>query len=662
MAVRQLPMLVAWVRFPPPAPKLKQGVKLMYRFIRYFLKFLLALSLVGTLSLIGLITLVDPNQFKAVIEKRLSQATGQILSIQGPLSWHLTPTLSLQAEDLCLKRSSTDLYSEQKTATTLTLQKIRFVPKLWSMLSQKPSVNIQLDGLALNLRQSLSMHSLLDNIQAIGLFQIIEKVLPFWILPEEISLKNATLHWQDAITHQERQFKNISLLAEKIPSALIGNHAQLNVHFTVQDTSSEHTGDVSFKARWAFNAKAQQLDIQDLACHTNFPDLPFQTLLGTFQIHRLQNVPIIAGSFEIPNLNLQYALSNFHLPADTVSAKHINLKGTFAYQTPTLAVTAFNVALENEGHVSGSFKTELWPKTLKMLNLKGSFVGKNLRIGTLPIPNIQTTLQANHGLFIFDQIKAQLANSNHQGKIEVNLQNDLPYLTIADEMDSFEINELLARLHLKDKIYGNLKAKLNLTTQGNSPEAWLEHLSGKAYVHLREGRVRGIDLSPLLRHAQSTLVMLKDTLSKRNSTNVGAILTAELGEWRLQAMHVDLLVTPFRHLETNITFDNGRAYTADFKLTHPEYTVNGHGMVDLMQKNVEYQALALLTHPKQHASEVFSLFLKETPLGIQIKGPFNNLSIQPNLAHYADGAINLVNKAPAEPAAAHTLEKLFGFP
>jgi hypothetical protein len=620
----------------------------MFKLIQYSLKIFIALFLLGSLSVIGIITLVDPNQFKNVIQTRISEASGQLLTINGPLSWHVTPALSLEAHDL--------------STPTVTLKKLRFALRLWSIFSGKLLVNIHLEGLNANLSRSIGEHSPLDSIQKMPLFHTTQKAFLFWILPHDITVENATLHWKDAVNNQDLRFKNINVLAKKVSLGAIGINAPLSIAFELEDANFDHTGNFSFKAAWAFNHKAQQLDIQDLECNTNFPALPFNTALATLHIHRLQHTPVIEGSFHIPNLSLQQGLANFNFPFYFLSTKTVDLTGTFNYQAPTLAVTSFHLALENEASVTGSFNAQLPVHTLKALNLIGSFAGKNLRLGTLPIPEIKTTLQAKEGLFIFNHLKAQLASSHHQGKIQIDIRDDLPKLAISAQMDSFEINELLARLGTKDKLYGNIKATVNLTTQGNSPDAWLQHLSGKAYVHLTDGRVRGMDLSPLLRHAQSTIVMLKDTLSQRNSANVGAILTAELGEWRLQAMNADLLVTPFRHLETNITFDKGRAYTADFKLTHPEYTVNGHGMVDLIQKNVESQALALLTHAKQHPSESLSLFLKETPVAIQIKGPFDNLAVQPNLAHYADGAINLVHKAPTEKAADHTLEKLFGFP
>lgn len=629
----------------------------MFKLLRYFLKSLVALFLVAVVSVVGVVTLVDPNQFKSIIQKRISEATGQMLSIQGGLSWHLTPSLSIEARDLALETSA--MISENH----FTVKKIRLAPKLWSILSGKPLVNIQVEGLNAHFSQTIAGNSLLDNIQNMPLFHTAKKSTAFWILPYDITIENATLHWQDAITHEDIHFKNIRLLAQKVSLGAVGIQAPLDLQFEIEDANTDHTGTFSLKAAWAFNHLRQQFDIQNLVCHTNFPRLPFNTLLANLHIQRSPSMPVIEGSVHVPDLDLQAGFSNFNLPFYSISAKAADLKGHFSYQKPMLSVTSFNLAFDNEASISGFFKTDIHAKTLKSLNLSGNFTAKNLRIGTLPIPEVKTMLQAKEGIFIFDQVKAQLASSHHQGRMQVDIRNDVPEFVISDELHSFEINEVLARLDLKDKLYGSIKANVNLTTQGSTPDAWLQHLSGKAYLHLTDGRLRGIDLSPLLRHAQSTLVMLKDTLSKRNTVNIGAILTAELGEWRLQAMNVDLLVTPFRHLETNITFDKGRAYTSDFKLIHPEYTVNAHGMVDLTQRHIESQALALLTHPKSHPSEAFSAFLKETPLAIQLKGPLDNVTIQPNLTHYADGAINLVHKTPAEKTNdSHSLEKLFGFP
>lgn len=620
----------------------------MVKMFKYSLKIFAALCLVGIVFMIGVVTVVDPNRFKTMIQKQMTEATGQTLAINGPLSWHILPTLSLEVRDLAIN--------------TITLKTARFEPRLWSLLTGKLLIDIHMQGLNAHLNQSNKEHSFFESIQKMPIFQAKLNPFSFKMLPYNITLENATIHWKALATNQDLELKNIKLSAKKISVGAVGLHTPLAIDFDLEDATQDLSGHFSVNADWAYNHKTQQLDVQNLAFNTNYSDIPFNALLGSLQVQKLHHNPLIEGDFHIPNLGLQYALSHFDLPVYPVSARNADLTGKFRFQFPSLEVTSFNLVLENEGDLTGNFKANLQGKTLKTLSMVGSFEGKNLRLGTLPVPEIKLSLQAKDGIFIFDQIKAQLASSHHQAKMQIDLRSHMPQFTISDQMDSFEINELLGRLGEKDKIYGNIQAKINLTTQGNTLETCLQYLSGKAYVHLTDGRLRGIDLSPLLRHAQSTVVMLKDALSKRNSVNVGAILTAELGEWRLQAMNVDLLVTPFRHLETNITFDNGRAYTSDFKLTHPEYTVNGHGVVDLIQKNVEYQALALLTHAKQVPSEQLSLFLKETPLAILIKGPFDSLAIQPNLAHYADGAINLVHKESTEKATDHTLEKLFGFP
>ena len=223
----------------------------------------------------------------------------------------------------------------------------------------------------------------------------------------------------------------------------------------------------------------------------------------------------------------------------------------------------------------------------------------------------------------------------------------------------------------KDKIYGKFHANTQLTTQGKTLEDCFRNVAGLAQVTLIDGKIQGIDLNPLLKHAQSTVTMLSDTISKKQPINIGAVLTAELGEWKQQAVNYQQLSTPFRMIETTLNIENGKLQTSNFKLTHPEYTVNGQGTLDLLHKNIEYQASALLNRSAPENAPYLAIFLKDTPLAIKLNGPFNNLSVRPELGHYAEGALRLLKpepepmqKIPAEPTpnTEHTLEKLFGYP
>src|SRR5689334_17237315 len=112
---------------------------MMVKMLKYSLKIFAALCLVGIVFMIGVVTVVDPNRFKTMIQKLMTEATGQSLAINGPLSWHILPALSLEVRDLAIN--------------TVTLKTARFEPRLWSLLTGKLLIDIHMKGLNANLNQ-----------------------------------------------------------------------------------------------------------------------------------------------------------------------------------------------------------------------------------------------------------------------------------------------------------------------------------------------------------------------------------------------------------------------------------------------------------------------------------------------------------------------------
>jgi len=94
-----------------------------------FFQWMLGVSLIGLLTLIGIITLVDPNQFKSALSTYLQEKTGKKVVFQGPLLWQLDPFPSITAYDV-----STEITD---SASILMIQTIRLQPKLSSLFSKQ---------------------------------------------------------------------------------------------------------------------------------------------------------------------------------------------------------------------------------------------------------------------------------------------------------------------------------------------------------------------------------------------------------------------------------------------------------------------------------------------------------------------------------------------
>ncbi len=608
----------------------------------------------GLISIIGIITLVDPNHFKDYIRKQIALSTGRTLTINGPIYWYLDPGLSLEVYDLSLGNAPT--FSNE----FFTIKKARFEANLWTILSGKLFVDVQLQGLHVNLSRNIAGFSNWEDLQEI----ILEKKNPkkSFLLPYSLSIEDASLYWQDAPTNRQFKITRLNLIAKKLPIGIAGFAIPITSNFHLEDPTHDHVGNLSLNAEWCYNDKKQQLAIQNLKFTANLQDFRPLILTGELHVQDLKDTPFIQGKFQAQNIDLPQWLTEFNLPFYPIISPTADLKTAFNYRAPWLEVTSFVLSLENKSSLEASFKTDLQSKMFRTLNINGFFHGKKLRIGGLPITEIKTSLDAKDGIFNFEEINAQLANSQHQAKLKVDLRNPIPKFQISDQIYSPDVNEMLSLIGEKDKITGKIQATTSFTTQGSTLQECIHNLFGNAYITLMDGKIRGIELPPLLQHIQTTIVMLTDTISKRQPINVAAVLTAELGEWKQQAINYQQLTSPFHTIETSISIEDGKLHTSDFKLTHPDYTVNGQGTLDFINKNAEYQALALLVQTPQASNQPLLAFLKKTPLSIQIHGPFSNLSVRPNLAHYAEGAIKLVQKEHFEKNHDNTLERLFGFP
>ena len=631
--------------------KRDQGAQ-VFETLKQLCKIFLAFVMAGVISIIGLITLVDPNQFKDYIRKQIALSTGRTLTINGPIYWYLDPGLSIEIYDLSLGNAP------NFSSEFFTVKKARFETKLWTLLSGKIFVDVHLQGLQLNLTRNIAGVSNWADLQQIFLEKKSSKK-PF-VLPYSVTLEDASLNWHDASLDRQIKISQFNLVAKKLPVAIAGFPIPITSKFYLEDPSQNHVGNLALNAEWCFNEK-QQLAIQNLKLTANLQDFRPLVLTGELAIQDFKNTPLIQGKFQGANIDLSQWLTEFNLPLYPLMSPNAELKTAFNYRAPSLEVTSLLLSLENKGSLEASFKTDLRNKMFRTLTINGSFHGKKLRVAGLPITEISSTVEAKDGLFNFEDFNIQFANSQHQGKLKVDLRNPIPKFQISDQLYSPDINELLALIGEKDKITGKIQANASFTTQGSNFKECLQNLFGNAYITLIDGKVRGIELPPLLQHMQTTVVMLTDTLAKKQPINVAAVLTAELGEWKQQAINYQQLTSPFHTIEAHISVEDGKMHTSDFKLMHSDYTVNGQGTFDFVNKNAEYQALALLAQAPSLSSQSLLAFLKKTPLSIQIQGPFNNLSVRPNLAHYAESAIKLVQKPHTENSNDNTLEKLFGF-
>jgi len=109
-------------------------------FLKRLFQILISLMLVAILGMAGIALFVDPNDYKSMIEQKISEQTGRHLTIKGPITWKWSPILSLHLEEVQL-----DNLPPQKDK--LFSAKAMQVEMNWeSVVTQKIALHLNLKG------------------------------------------------------------------------------------------------------------------------------------------------------------------------------------------------------------------------------------------------------------------------------------------------------------------------------------------------------------------------------------------------------------------------------------------------------------------------------------------------------------------------------------
>ncbi len=574
------------------------------------LRALLGISLIVVLTMLGITTFVNPNQLKTTLEQTVLAETGHILTIKDSVRLNFTPFLTFTAKDITLsKPSSGDIQQD-----LLTIQEAKIQPDFWPLLIGKFFVTLNLQGLNINLEQKVSGKTNWSDIQ--------EKIENYFLTQKNLNNKvivglkinNGKIHLIDLKNGEETTLSKITVSLKNIHLAHLGKTIPLKIYFE-PEKNNLNLKSIELAANWKFDEQLKKLDIQNLQL-TAKPETGESFILsGNFKIEELGLTPSLHGKI------------------------NIGKKGT----------------------LETNLKWDV-TKDIQTLAMQGSVVGKNISLGNFLLNEIQLPIQGKAGVIDCNPIDFQILSSRQQAMLQIDLTKNKPKISFSAEGEEFEMNDFLTLWDAKGMIEGRAQLKTSLITQGTTLEEFKRNLSGHTDLSISEGKLQGIELIPLLQHAQSTIKSVVNTLSQDQKINTAAILAAELGEWKKQASHSNKLMTPFDKIQASGTITNGILYNPDLILTHSNYSIDGQGSLNLFSGNIEYRALALLKKSSIKGSEELTGFFAETPLPIQVKATFKHPAVRPNLDEYTSSALQFVKKNTAEKTAGKAFEKLFESP
>jgi AsmA protein len=216
---------------------------------------------------------------------------------------------------------------------------------------------------------------------------------------------------------------------------------------------------------------------------------------------------------------------------------------------------------------------------------------------------------------------ASLYGGTVRGKLDLlpSARRSPPGFAAAVTLDGVNIDQLLTNLNGSSRLSGTADFTTTLTGPVLGGEALMAALDGEGRFMFRDGAVKGVNIAAILRRAKALL-----------GSSAGAA-----GDGPAQ--------TDFTEMSGSFRITDGVARNDDLKMLSPLLRVTGKGNANLASQTADYRIEAALVADLTGQGGVMQRRGLVVP--VNVRGPFSNLSYEPDLAGLALGNVDAARQA-----------------
>ena len=261
---------------------------------------------------------------------------------------------------------------------------------------------------------------------------------------------------------------------------------------------------------------------------------------------------------------------------------------------------------------------------LRALDVTGRLRIAELRAAEARLTEFDMQMVAKDGVIQLAPLTANLYGGTYADDITLNVQGDVPRVSLASKLRNFALGEFLADTEEFENLTGLANLTLNLRTRGNSERAMTRNLNGRAEVDLEDGRYTGTDIWYEIRAA-------KDRIKGDDVPPPPAEPYTDISEFRGSARITD-----------------GVAQNDDFRALIPFLQLDGAGAIDIVKSTMDYRLEARVTGEKEFSDGYTLDDLDGVVIPVKLRGDM----AEPKVSIEVDAIINSLARKKAE-------EKLF---
>ncbi|WP_411705583.1 outer membrane assembly protein AsmA [Edaphovirga cremea] len=571
--------------------------------MRRILTTLVILLIVLVAGMTALVLLVNPNDFRDYMVRKVEQKSGYHLDLQGDLRWHAWPQLSIITGRMSLTAPGAE-------TSVVTAENMRLDVKLWPLLSHQLAVKqVMLKGAVISLTSDSDAQQQ-PSAPVAPQSQPGSSAQDKWKFDiDELKIVDSLLVWQRA-DNDQINVREINL------SMTQSAHRQAKVSLSSRINRNQRDLAFSLNAEVALDKYPQNI----AANVTSF----------TYQLTGADILPAGIKGQGTLQASYQAQPATLTLSALTLAANDSQLSGSMSaamgevtdynvnLQASMLnldALSGWRPASENEGMQRGQ-STSAAPiiaremdanlDSIKILNgftAKLALSAANLTYRGLTIQQLDLHANNHLGKVQIETLKGKL----HQGDFSIpgtlDTTTRIPTATLQPVLNNVELGQLLQAYHLPQVLTGNFSMTGELSGEGLSSADFTQHWRGQAQMTMENARLHGLNLQQMIQQA----------VARSN------------GSVRGQDSYERF--TEVKNLQAGGQLQNGKLKLDDLRADSELLALTGNGVVNLPAETCDMN-LNVRVVGGWRGNDSLIKTLQQTDVPLRVYGPWKQLSYQ----------------------------------
>ncbi|NIG62581.1 MAG: outer membrane assembly protein AsmA [Serratia symbiotica] len=567
--------------------------------MRRLLTALVILLVVLVAGISALVLLVNPNDFRAYMVKKVEQNSGYQLMLSGDLRWHIWPQLSILSGHVTLTAPGAQ-------APLVSAENMRLDVKLLPLLSHHLFVKqVMLKNSVIRLTpESEEQHPVDAPIAPVEPF--VKSVDTPWKLGiDHLRIVDSLLIWQRA-NNTQINVRDINLTLQQNDQRQVQMALSSRINRDQRDLTLTMAADIDLQHYpRQINAKLTRFNYQlagaDILnggikgegyAQCSYQQTPPHIVFNPVSISANDNQftgDVTATMAEVPTLVMNLSSANLNLDALSGWQSRTSFKTQVTASAPVIA-SQIDDQQQDMAELR-NFNAQLIMQVDKL-----TYRGMNIT---------QLAVQADNqrGLLRLHKLSGQLADGHFSFPGSLDVRGDKTIIALQPLLQHVEMGTLLKAFDMPQVMSGKFSMQGELIGDRLTLPASIHSWRGSAQLAMQEGKLHGLNVQQLVQQ-----VVARSDSSVRGQDNYPHY-------------------TAVAQLAANASLNQGRVNISEMNAQSPLLSMDGSGTVNMVGKQCDMAINLRVTRGWQGRSDLIEQ-LQKTSIPLRVYGPWAHLNYQ----------------------------------